>query len=155
MPRGFFPKNADDPNSDTFEVTSDGAPHIETIQMQVPGQATAGTDDAWVVGEAPYAGVIVGVSYTTDANIAGHASNNRVFSLINTGAAGSGTTSVATVTSDASNSFTAYNEKQLTITNTAANRVVAQGDILKFVSDAQASGVADPGGVVQVTIWRS
>lgn len=155
MPFRFTPRNADDPISETFEVTTDGTPEIRTIQMAVPGQATAGTDDEFVVGEAPFAGVVIGVSYTTDANIAGHASNNRVFSLINAGAAGTGTTSVATITSNASNSFTAYAEKHLTISDTAANRAVAEGDILKFKSDAQASGVADPGGVVQVTIWRS
>lgn len=133
----------------------DTAPQIFVLQTIVPGQATAGTDDEFVLGEVPFAGTVTGASYTTDAAIAGHASNNRILSVINAGAAGSGTTSVATVTTDASNSFTAFDEKALTLSGTAANLVVAAGDILKFKSDAQASGVADPGGVVQVTISRS
>lgn len=133
----------------------DTAPQIFVLQTIVPGQGTAGTDDEFVLGEVPFAGTVTAASYTTDAAITGHASNNRIFSVINTGAAGSGTTSVATVTSDASNSFTAFDEKALTLSGTAANLTVAAGDILKFKSDAQASGVADPGGVVQVTISRS
>jgi len=133
----------------------DTSPQIEILQAQVPGQSTAGTDDEFVLFEAPFAGTVTAASYTTDAAITGHASNNRVFSVINAGADGAGTTSVATVTSNASNSFTAFDEKALTLSATAANLVVAEGHILKFKSDAQASGVADPGGVVAVTISRS
>lgn len=133
----------------------DKSPLVQTLSQSVPGQGTAGTDDEFIIGEAPFAGTVTGASYTTDATITGHASNNRAFSVINAGSDGTGTTSVATVTSDASNSFTAGDEKALTLSGTAANLVVAAGDILKFKSDANASGVVDPGGVVQVTISRS
>ena len=131
------------------------APHITTIRVRVPGQATAGTDSTFAVGVAPYAATVTKVSYITDDAITGHASNNRTFSLVNRGASGSGTTSVATITSNASTSFTAFDEKALTLSATAANRVVAEGDVLAFFSDANASGVADPGGLVVIELSRN
>lgn len=130
-------------------------PKVSEILTRVPGQGTAGTDSAWVVGRAPYAGVVSGVSYTTDAAITGHASNNRTLSLINKKLDGLGTTSVAAVTTDGSNSFVAADEKALTLSGTAANLVVAEGDVLLFDSNANASGVIDPGGLVRVLIERS
>lgn len=131
------------------------APNVEILQQAVPGQGTAGTDSTFVIGKAPFAGTVTGASYTTSAAITGHAANNRTFSVINKGAAGAGTASVASVTSNASNSFTAYDEKALTLSGTAANLVVAAGDVLMFNSDANGDGVADPGGVVAVTILQS
>lgn len=130
-------------------------PVVTTLQCRVPGQGTAGTDSTWIVGRAPYAGVLSSATYTTDAGITGHASNNRALSIINKKLDGSGSTSMATVTTDGSNSFTAFDEKALPLSGTAANLVVAEGDILAFLSDAAASGVIDPGGLIVLKIDRS
>lgn len=130
-------------------------PLVANVQVRVPGQATAGTDSTFTLCKAPYAGVLTSASYTTDAAITGHASNNRGLSVINKGQSGSGTTSMATVTTDGSNSFTAFDEKALTLSGTAANLVVAAGDVIAFLSDANASGVIDPGGLVSLTFERS
>lgn len=133
------------------------APFNTEYQSRVPGQATAGTDSAWNVCRAPYAGTVSGVSYTADAAIVGNDTNNRKFSLVNKGQAGSGTTEIAAITTTASpaNGLAANDEKALALSGTAANRVVAEGDILQFVSDANSAGVVDPGGVVRVNIERS
>ena len=133
----------------------DTAPNVVILQANVDGQATAGTDSTYVIGKAPFAGTVTGVTYTAAAAITGHAANNRAFSVVNKGQAGTGTASVATVTSNVANSFTAFDEKALTLSATAANKVVAEGDVLVFVSDANADGVVDPGGVVAVTILQS
>lgn len=133
----------------------DTAPHIQVMQAMVPGQATAGTDDSWVLFEVPFDATVTAVSYTTDAAITGHASNNRTFSVINTGNAGTGATTIASVTTNTSNNFVAFDEKALTLSGTAANLIVASGNIIKFLSDASGDGVADPGGVVQVTLSRN
>lgn len=134
----------------------DAAPLQRTIQSTVPGQGTAATDDAWNIAEAPFDATVTGVSYTAEAAIAGHASNNRAFSLVNKGQDGSGSTVIATITTTASpdNSFVANDEKAITLSGTPANLNVAAGDILQWVSDANASGVVDPGGLVQVTLAR-
>lgn len=131
---------------------SEKAPLVQVIQAAVPATATAGDAAAFVIGKAPFAGVVTAASYITPAAITGNATNNRTFSVVNTGAAGDGTTSVAAVTTNASNSFVAYDEKALTLSATAAHRVLAAGDVLKFNSAVAASGVADPGGVVTITL---
>lgn len=131
------------------------APHVTTIQTRVPGQATAGTDSAFVAAIAPYAATVTKATYITDAAITGHATNNRTFSVINKGTDGTGTTSVAAVTTNASNSFVAFDEKAITLSGTAANLVVAAGDVLLFDSNANASGVADPGGLVVIEFTRA
>jgi len=128
------------------------APHVQIIQAAVPATATAGNAASFVIGKAPFAAKVTAASYIAAGNITGHASNNRVFSVINAGAAGSGSTSVAAVTTNTSNDFTAFDEKALALSGTAANLEVAAGDVLKFSSAVGASGVADPGGVVTVTL---
>ena len=47
----------------------------------------------------------------------------------------------------------AFDEKALTVTATAADKTVAAGDVLVFVSTAVGgTGLVDPGGRVQVEI---
>ncbi len=128
------------------------APKTDVLTMRVPGQATAGTDSAWNIGEVPYDATVTAVSYTPDSTITGHASNNRTFSVINKGTDGTGTTSIATKTTTAD--VTGDDESALTLSGTAANLNVSTGQILEFNSDANSSGVADPGGLVQVTLAR-
>lgn len=138
-------------------MTDSKAPLVHTIQETVPGQATAGTDDAWNIGRAPFAGTVTAVTYTPEAAITEDASNFRLFSLINKGQAGAGSTSIATYSTDADvdGTMAADDEASLTLSGTAANLVVAEGDILEWNSDAQGTGVADPGGLVKVLISRS
>lgn len=129
------------------------APIVAKLQMTVPGQGTAGTDDAWNIGRAPFPCTVTAVTYVPEATITGHATNNRTFSLINKAQDGSGTTSVAAKTSTAD--LTGDDENTITLSGTAANLILAEGDILEWDSNANASGVADPGGLVVVTISRN
>jgi hypothetical protein len=129
------------------------APYVATVSETVPGQATAGTDDAWNIGRAPFAGTVESVTYAPETAITGDATNNRTLSLINKGQSGAGTTVIATLTTTAT--LAADDEKAIPLSETAANLVVAEGDILEWNSDANASGVADPGGLVTVKIGRS
>lgn len=136
---------------------SEKAPFVHTIMETVPGQATAGTDDAWNIGRAPFAGTVTACSYTPEAAITEDATNFRVFNLVNKGAAGAGTTVVATYSTDADvdGTMAADDEAALTLSAVEGATTVAEGDILEWQSDAVASGVADPGGLVRVTISRS
>jgi hypothetical protein len=132
---------------------SEQAPRVDALEVTVPGQATAGTDDAWNVAEADFAGTVTAVSYTPEAAITGDATNNRTFKLINKGLTGVGTTVVASLTSTAT--LAADDETAITLSATAADLVVAAGDVLEWNSDANAAGVVDPGGLVQVSLSRS
>lgn len=129
------------------------SPRVEKLSETVPGQATAGTDDEWNIGEAPFAGTVTEVTFTAEAGITGHATNNRTLKLVNKGQDGTGTTVVATLTTTAN--VVADDETTIPLSVVAGATTLASGDILEWNSDANASGVADPGGLVQVKISRT
>jgi hypothetical protein len=117
--------------------------------------ATAGTDDSTVVGEVPFAGTVTAVTYTPDAAITGVNTNTRRVALRNRGQTGVGTTVIADLQFNAGVNAAAFDEVSLTLSATPADLVVAEGDILEWFSDAVATGIADPGGLVSVSIARS
>lgn len=124
------------------------------LEATVPAVATAATADQ-VIGEAPAAGRVVSVTYTPEAASTGAASpDSRTYTLVNKGTDGSGSTNIATLALVAGVNLVAFDEKAITLNATAANLVVAKGDILVWVSTAVtgAGGLADPGGKVQVEI---
>lgn len=131
------------------------APFTQILERIVPGMATAGTDDSVTVGEAPFAGTVIAVTYTPDTAITGAATNHRAVRLRNRGQAGSGTTVVAELAFDSGVNAAVFDEKTIPLSATAANLVLAAGDILEWFSDAVGTGIADPGGLVRVTISRS
>lgn len=130
------------------------APLVRVIEESVPAAATAVADDT-VLAQSPYAGTVTAVQYVPEAAITGAATNNRAVSLVNKGQAGTGTTVVATLTFGSGTNATANNEVSLTLSSTAADLVVAEGDTLQWRSIVNGSGLADPGGIARVTISRS
>lgn len=133
---------------------SEKAPYTRVISENVPGMATAGTDDTIILSEAPFAGTVTGVTYTPDANITGAATNHRRVALINRGATGAGTTVIAELSYDTGINGVAGDEQALTLSVVADATDVAAGDILAWFSDAVGTGLADPGGLVQATVSR-
>lgn len=129
------------------------------LEATVPSVTIAATADQ-VVGESPKAGRVVGVSYTPEAAITGAASpDSRTFTLVNKGTDGSAGSdvTVATLALTSGVNLVAFDEKAITLSGTAANLVVAEGDILVWVSTAVTAGggLVDPGGKVQVEIGSS
>lgn len=108
--------------------------------------------------EAPFTGTVVGVTYTPVAAVTGAASTaSRTISVINHAQDGSGAVSVASLALVVGVNLVAFDEKALTLSGTAANLAVNQGDILSFNSLAvtSATGLADPGGKVEITFARN
>lgn len=130
------------------------APLSRDISVPVPNTA-AGSTDSSTIGRAPFAGTVTGVSFVPDAAMTGNDTNYRTLTLVNKKQNGSGTTVVATLAFTNGVNGTAFDEKAFTLTGTAADLVVAEGDVLAYVSTHTASGIADPGGLVTVTIARS
>jgi hypothetical protein len=116
------------------------------------GAAVAGDQ---VVAEAPFAGTVTAASFTPEAAITGDNTNTRTLTLRNTGQAGAGTTTVATLAFTTGNNGVAFDEKAFTLSGTPANLVVAEGDVLTVVETVAGSGLANPGGRVEVTFSRS
>lgn len=130
------------------------APVTERINANIPATAQAATASE-VVAESHVAGVVSAASYTPEANITGDNTNTRTLTLVNKGQSGSGTTVVGTIAFTSGNNGVAFDEKAFVLSSTPADLVVAQGDILAFVSTHSASGLADPGGRVEVEITRT
>lgn len=122
----------------------------KTLSQNTPNVA-AGSDDSLVIGEVPFDATVIGVSYTPEAAMTGDNTNKRVFTLVNKGQSGSGTTVIATLDMITGVNGVAFDEKPMTLSVTAADLLLVAGDILAFVSTHVASGIADPGGLVQVT----
>ena len=133
----------------------DTAPLVNKLAATIPSAIAAAAQDQ-AVGEAPFAGTVTAVTFTPEANITGQASNYRTFRLVNKGSDGNGSTVVASLVFD-SGSVTAndFDERTITLSVTPANLVVAQGDILAWDEVVTGSGLASPGGLVQVEITRS
>jgi hypothetical protein len=107
--------------------------------------------------EAPFTGKVAEVTYTAVAAVTGAASpSSRTLSLINHGQAGAGTTVVASLALVATVNLVAFDEKNLTLSATAADLNVVAGDILEFRSaPVGGTGLVDPGGTVSVTFERN
>lgn len=140
--------------SKTATAPETAAPRIgrdNVVATAAPAVATAVTGDQ-VIGEVPYAATITGISYTPEAAITGADTNSRTLTVVNKGAAGAGTTVLGTLALTAGINAVAFDEKAVTLTATIASRAVAAGDILAVVSTAVGTGLADPGGLVQVEL---
>jgi hypothetical protein len=131
------------------------APLVRVIESNVPAVSTAGNSDDTVIGQAPFAGTVTDVEYIAEAAITGAATNNRTVTLVNKGQAGAGSTTVASLTFGAGTNAAANDDTTVALSGTAANLTVAEGDTLQWRSVAVGTGIADPGGLVRITLSRS
>lgn len=132
----------------------DTAPFVRVIEADVPAVSTAGNDDDTVLFQAPFNCTVTTVEYVPEGAITGADTNSRTLSLVNKGAAGSGSTSVASLALTSGVNATAYNEKAITLSGTAANLDLTAGDTLLWRSVHVGTGITDPGGLVRVTVAR-
>jgi hypothetical protein len=117
--------------------------------------ATAGNDLNAAAVEAPFDGTVTGVTYTPTTAITGANTNTRSVSLVNKGQDGTGTTVIATLQFNSGTNAPAMDETAIPLSGTPANLVVAAGDELQWQSTHVGTGIADPGGRVEVTFNRS
>jgi hypothetical protein len=125
---------------------------IVTLRVSAPAVATAGNSLRTAIGRSPVKGTVVRASFYASTTLTGAATNNRTISLLNGGAAGTGTTSVASKNFASGTNATAQSDTVITLSGTAANLEVALGDVLQWDSLAVGTGLADPGGTGEVDI---
>lgn len=126
-----------------------------TVRIPVDAVA-AGSDLETPALIAPWAGTVTSVKYIARTTLTGANTDSRTCSLINKGAAGSGTTVPASLAFVSGTNATAFVPKTITNSGTAADLDVAAGDVLSWKSlHVGATGLADPGGTVEVTITRA
>lgn len=130
-------------------------PWIQTMEADTVGCAAA-TNQYTVIGRAPYACTVTAVAYIPEDSVTGLtlATAARTLTVFNRGTGGSSTTSVATRTVSSGTDLTNCLPFSLTL-GTAANLVLASGDVLELESLAITTGVLDPGGKILVTYSRT
>lgn len=130
------------------------APLVRTIQATIPALGAAVAGDQ-VVGEATFDGTVTAFTFTPEAAITGDSTNTRTLALQNRGQAGVGAAVVATLAFTAGNNGVAFDEKSFVLSVVAGATTVVEGDILVVVETVAGTGLANPGGRVEVTFSRS
>lgn len=139
-------------------TTSGQAPLERTLTASVPAVGALADEDT-LVGEAPFPGLVAAVRYVPEAAVDGTgltAPDGRTVRLRNAGQAGAGVADLATAfQGTAGPVWAARDAVALTLAGGAGALVVAAGDVLYWRSEhAGTTGLADPGGMVEVVIAR-
>lgn len=134
---------------------TDTAPLVTTFEVNVAA-AAAGSDLESEIGVVPFAGTITNVQYVPVTVLTGANTDSRTGKVVNKGQSGAGTTAPATKAFVSGVNAPADDETTITLSVTAADLVVAAGDVLVWQSlHVGSTGLADPGGLVHVEITRS
>ncbi len=120
----------------------------------IPAVAT-GSDDFTLIGVAKFAGRLKSVKFFPKTTVTGANTDTRSHSLVNRKGDNTGTTVMATLQYNTGVNAPAKRAKSLTNSATAANLLVAVGDVLEFVSTHIGTGLDDVGGLLEVKIERS
>lgn len=142
-----------DPDANVVSDVAPTVPQVDVLEGSFDSLGATAERDA-SFAEVPYGATVTGVSYTPKANITGANTDTRTLQLVNRGQDGNSERLIAQVTFLSGVNATDYNEVELTLTDTLSYREVAAGDILELVSRHSGSGLADPGGLLQVEITR-
>lgn len=112
--------------------------------------ATAGTADEFPLFRAPYACVVTAVRYVPETAITADGTNFSTLSVDNKGAAGTGTTEIASFAFDTATTddVAAMDEKAITLSGTAANLALAAGDIVAVQKAVDGTGIALDGLII-------
>lgn len=128
------------------------APFSNSRVHLVQPVGTAGNDLNTVIAVVPQDGTVTGVSYVPNSAITGANTDTRKVVLVNKGAAGSGTTAIATLQFNSGVNASAAVAKAITLSSAASDLVVSAGDILQWQSTHVGNGITDPGGLVKIDI---
>lgn len=127
-------------------------PLIETLTVQLGPSATNVSTS--VAFRAPFAGTITGITYSPLASVTGQNTNTRTLRFQNHRLDGSGTTVIASLPVVSGVNLTAFDERTVPLSATAADLVVAASDVIEMQSLSVGSGIAGPGGTAYVTFSR-
>lgn len=137
-------------------MSGEAAPLSQSVGSVTVAATAAGADASGSYVVAPFDGTVTAASVITATALTGANTESRTVQLHNRGQAGSGTTLVASKAFTAAVNAAADDETALTLTATAADLVVAAGDVLEFTSlHVGATGLAGPAFVGRVTFSRT
>lgn len=137
-------------------ATSTGQSPLSYETRAVVPNAAANADAETTVCIAPFVGTLSAASFVADTLLTGANTESRTLQLINKGQSGAGTTVMASKAFVSGTNAAAFDEVELTLSGTAADLDVAEGDVIVLKSlHVGATGLADPGGTVFVALSRA
>jgi hypothetical protein len=113
-------------------MSGEAAPLIQYVGVPV-ASTSAGTDASGLT-VAPFAGTLSAASIISLTTLTGANTESRTLQVFNRGQAGSGTTLMASKAFTSGVNATAEDETSLTLSATAADLVVAAGDVVEVKS---------------------
>ena len=129
------------------------APLTRVIERNVPAVGAALSDDT-VIGQAEFDATVSAVQYIPETTITGAATNNRRVELRNAGQTGAGVVTPATLTFGAGTNAAGNDERVIPLSAAPADLTIVAGDTLVWRSLPVGTGIADPGGLVRITLSR-
>lgn len=130
------------------------APLKTSIRERLIAQIAAGTADVNIT-EAPFAGTLESAALIADSTITGATATKRTFTIENRGQAGAGTTVMATLDLVTGTNAAGDDETAFVLSATAADLVVAEGDVIAVKEAVTSTGTANPGGLIELVFSRS
>jgi hypothetical protein len=128
------------------------APTPTIVFRVITAPVVLGADFVTAIARMPFAGTLVRVSFVANATLTGVVTNNRTFNLYNRTASGVATTVMATKNFTNTVNAPVCQDTTIPLSATPANLLVVQGDVLQWESLHVGTGVADPGGMVEIEI---
>lgn len=123
---------------------------VHTRAVRLPtALATAGTEDIVALFAAPFNLTVEAVRFVPQAAITGETDTLTTLTIMNRGAAGSGTTSVATLAFDDDLDAVAFVDQEFTLSATAANLNVDAGHVIAIDKTVVSTGLGVE-GVIEV-----
>lgn len=130
-------------------------PLVRKYKATAQPVTTAGNSLLTIVDAAEEAETVTLVQYIPHATQNGADTNSRTLTLFRRGSDGTGTTVVATLPLTNGVNLVDNVAKTIPLSGTAANLLLAAGEVMEFSSAAVGTGIADPGGRVIVTTART
>lgn len=124
------------------------APRTRLHQVRVPAVA-GGANANSIVVQAPVDGVLDSVNYYPDTAITGANTDSRTVSVVNLT---NSSALMATLAYISGVNTVVGTPSVIALSGTAANLNVTAGDVLQFTSVHIGTGIADPGGLLVITL---
>lgn len=122
------------------------------LQGPVPGQATIGTADETVIGRVPFKSKVVAAYVVPKTTITGAATHNITITVRNRKADDTGTAVPASLNFDNAINAAARIPKALTLSATAADLLLEEGDVITSEKLIVGNGIAEPAGTIVVVL---
>lgn len=135
-------------------MAGEAAPFTQYLAASVAA-AAAGADASGLL-VAPFDCTVAAASFIPLTILTGANTDSRTIQVINRGQSGAGTTVVASKAFVSGTNAPAEDETALTLSVTAADLVIAAGDVIEVKSlHVGGTGLAGPQGIVRLSLSRT